>query len=119
MTNYIADLNHAHPSFRRDAERLAVQVSDSAHSTVIDGVIRWTSNGSVPPADIVALAVHVGQPVDVAKCNAARSADIAKLRAAMIANDRPMSREELTEARAAHGPGVRLVNMITGRVTVT
>lgn len=119
MTDYIADLNSANNARRRDAERLATQVTDSAHSTIIDGVLRWRSNGAVPPADIVALAVHLEEAVDVAKCDQARREEFEAFRRKAIEQDRPMTGEELSEARAAHGPGARLVNVLTGRVTIT
>lgn len=117
--DYIAILQDRASPYHREALRLARQVTDSEHSSIVAGVIRWRSNGSVPPADIVALAAHLEERVDVAACDKARREEFSAFRRKAIAEDRPMSREELAEARAAHGPGAKLVNVVTGRVTVT
>jgi hypothetical protein len=116
MTNYVADLQGSHPIFQRDAAALVASLSTEA--TVIDGVIRWDANNQVPPADCVALAAHIGLPVDIAKCDGARSADvsiaIATYREARARLTPEQKREEDFERRAAFGAGATVVNIITG-----
>lgn len=119
MTNYVNILKNGkttHPDYL-EAVRLARQVSDSADTSLVEGVLRWRSNDRVPPAEIVALALYVGQEVDVPKCNAVRSAELSTFLAEVRAQDKPMSAEQRAEARAEMGPGP-VVNMITGRVTI-
>jgi len=84
-----------------------------------DGAVRWLSNGRVPPADIIDFWAYLGLPVNVAACTRKRDAETARFLAEYRANARPPSREERIEARAAHGPGVRLVNVITGKSFIT
>lgn len=103
-------------SFTDELERLDAKLRTAA--TIADGVIRWNSNNAVPPEGCVLRAFDLGLPVDQAKCDAERAADCAKsLAAYRKANaGRKLTAEERFEARAAHGPGVRLVNVITGDV---
>lgn len=103
--------------YRREVDRVASHCQDPEHATFTDGVMRWTCNGAVPPEDIVALAKHLGMPVDIERTNQARGDELRSIIARMRANDRPMSEEEKAEARAAHGPGAVIVNVITGRRT--
>ena len=116
MTNYVADLQGSHPIFQRDAAAMVARLNTEA--TIIDGVIRWHVNNQVPPADCVALAAHVGLSVDVAKCDTARSADLdaflVSYRAAQMQRTPEQIAEEQAMARGAHGPGVELVNVLTG-----
>lgn len=90
------------------------------HATITNGVIRWNSNGRVPPADCVALAVQIGLPVNVAACTKARDIDTAAfVKAYRKARKNGPSAEERAEARAAHGPGVKLVDVITAKEFIT
>ena len=118
MTDYIRQLTNPRYEFeRKEAERLS---NDLLLNTDVDphGVMRWLSNGSVPPEDCVALAVHLGMAVSVEACNEARTADltawIAEYRVAQANRSPEQVAEEQAMARAAHGPGVRLVNIFTG-----
>ena len=100
-----------------DAKRLADKLRTEA--TITAGVIRWNSNNAVPPDDCVALASHIGLPVDVAACDAARDADTTAFLTEYRKQQsrRRVSAEERAEMRAAFGPGARVINVITGRVT--
>lgn len=98
-----------------EAQRLAHQLRTEA--TITDGVVRWNSNNQVPPADIVALAPQIGLPVDVAACTVARDADTAAFLTIYRKRPHHVSAEERAEMRAAFGPGTKVVNVITGRVT--
>jgi len=115
MTNYVADLTSTVPFRQREASDLAGKLRTDA--TITDGVIRWNSNDQVPPADCVALAAHIGLSVDVAKSNAARSADLyaflVSYRTAQAQRTPEQIAEERAMARAAHGPGVWVVNIFT------
>jgi hypothetical protein len=83
-----------------------------------DGVARWKSNNAVPPADIVAVWAANDKYVDVAACDAARDVDTARFFAEYRAAQRRRTPEQIAEeramARGAHGPGVELVNVLTG-----
>ncbi len=119
MTDYISYLTAPkYPFQTREVERLVHQLSDSAHSYVVDGVIRWRSNDRVPFPDVVALAIHIGQSVDAAKCDTARDAEnadfIAAYRKARANRSPDQIAEERSEARAAMGPDCDMVNVFTG-----
>jgi hypothetical protein len=82
-----------------------------------DGVVRWASNGSVVPDEVLA---SNGLPEMVRKA----SKIVKDLELKMFLEDyrakyKGPSVEERAEARAAHGPGVPLVNVITGLKWVT
>lgn len=114
MTDYISAL--AQPgAYHGEATRLAATLRDPAHATIDAGLIRWVSNGRVPPADVVALAAHIGLEIDTAACTAARDSEtadfLAEYRKARAGGP---SAEERAEARAAFGPGTDLVDVITG-----
>jgi hypothetical protein len=119
MTDYVKNLTSDKPWLRSEAERLATQLApqpDNAHSYIEwNGVLRWKSNDRVPPADIVELAAHLlGQAVNVANSTRARDKETTEFLAEYRRNYKGPTAEERAEARAAHGPGVELVNVITG-----
>lgn len=78
-----------------------------------DGVARWDSNGYVIPRDIAE-----AHGLDCPALRAARDAEIrafaAECRAAAARRSPAQMAEQRAEARAAHGPGVKMVNVITG-----
>jgi hypothetical protein len=118
MTDYVKALHEPTHVYHREAVRLADQLKDEGHSTLSGGVIRWLSNGNVPPSDVVALAASIFPAVDVDACTAARNKEQQAFIDAYRRNhDRPATEEERFELRAAFGPGARVVNIITGRVT--
>ena len=81
------------------------------------GIMRWTSNNRVPPAECVEQAVREGHPVNVAACATVRDAETSSFLAEYRLSERyrPISTEEAYEMRAAFGPGIEVVNVITGR----
>lgn len=117
MTNYIKDLTSEIKCFRDNAERIAEKLRTEA--TVTDSIIRWNSNGQVPPADCVELAAHIGLPVCVDQCKGARDYETEQFLAGYRKRmeNYQHSEEELFEMRAAFGPGAEVVNIVTGRVT--
>lgn len=102
---------------RRESERLKEKLENAATIDGPTGVIRWDSNGSVPPADCVKFAAFLGLDVDIAACDAARDEDTRRFLAEYRANDRGPDAEQLSEMRAAFGEGAEVVNIITGRRT--
>lgn len=88
-----------------------------AEATVVEGVVRWISNGRVPPADCCEQWARLGLPFDLATSAAARDAETAAFMAAYRKNDRAPSAEERAEMRAAFGEGTEVMDVITGRRT--
>jgi hypothetical protein len=86
-------------------------------ATVIDGVVRWQSNGAVPPADCCAQWARLGLAFDLAKTTAARDTELAAFLAEYRRTATAPSAEQRAEMRAAFGPGTEVVNVITGRRT--
>jgi hypothetical protein len=96
--------------YKDPAEHLARMTKDS------DGVYRWNTNNSVPPKDIMDL-----MGLDAEETNlhdVARDLDtdkfLAEYREAQSNRTPEQIAEEVAEARAALGPGVKLVNIVTG-----
>ncbi len=113
MTDYIANLNDPRAPYHREAANLADRFQTDA--TVTDGVVRWVSNNSVPPQDILDLWQHLGFVFDMKASQAAHEADTSAFLAAYrAANANGPGAEERAEARAAMGPGVEMCNVITG-----
>jgi hypothetical protein len=83
------------------------------------GIIRWKSNGRVPPDDCLADFAELGLPFNIAATKAEYEAETQKFLSEYRkreANRKP-SAEELFEMRAAFGEGAEVVNVITGRKT--
>lgn len=114
MTDYIRQYqNPRFPHEQRETERL-IEKFDSDANVSADGVVRWNSNGSVPPQDILDLWAHLKKPFNLEASVAAREEELTKFLAEYRANARPPSDEEIHEMRAAFGPGIEVVNVITG-----
>lgn len=99
---------------------IQIDISSSKHrqhlsdATLIDGVVRWVSNGDVPPKECIQKAVDAGHPVDVAKCNEVRDIELRSFLANYRKNYKGPTDEQRAEARAAFGPNHEIVNIITG-----
>lgn len=118
MTDYVSAYEgHGHKFQVEEAQRLAGKLRTEA--VIANGVIRWLSNNQVPPADCVALAAHIGLSVDVEASTTARDADTTAFLADYRKRNarRRVTAEQRAEMRAAFGPGAKVVNVITGRVT--
>lgn len=115
MTDYVRAYRNSNDVYHREAVRLATNFPIDA-TIDHDGVIRWNSNGHVPPADCVDLAIHIGLPVSLAASTAARDKETAEFLAEYrkANTGRKLSAEERYEVRAAYGPGVKVRNVITG-----
>ena len=87
---------------------------------ILDGVARWVSNNHVPPKDaVVYYGIDQLPGFDQDKTDWTREVDtdrfLSKYRAANA--NRAYSAEETAEMVNAYGPGVEVVNVITGKRT--
>ena len=117
MTDYVGAYTDSKNPYHREALDLAERLRSRA--TITDGIIRWNSNNCVLFDDAIALARHIGLPVDPIASAQARDIETRQFLAAYRKNSRKPTAEERAEMRAAFGPGKRVVNIITGRVTRT
>lgn len=115
---YINGLDYELPHpFRREAERLRESYYTDTYKE--DGVIRWKSNGRVPPQDILEFWRHVKLRFNMAKSQAARAKDDKAFLQQYRESQRQRQRtpEELSEMRNAFGEGTVVVDVLTGRKT--
>lgn len=97
----------------KDAERMRESLKSDAY--LFAGIMRWKSNDRIPPVEILEYAEYLGYNIDLAKCKRIQDKEIqAFLEQYREACNGP-SEEERMEARAVHGPGVTLVNIVTGK----
>jgi hypothetical protein len=98
-----------------DAERTLNNFSESA--TVSGGVVRWNSNNRVPPSDCLQLWAFCNCKFDYLKSLEVGKRELGEFLSEVRKQDagREISEEEIATARAAYGPGVDLMNVITGR----
>ena len=99
---------------------------ENFHNTFIkDGAIRWSSNGRCLPADCVRDLVDANL---ITAATAERTTDMREIelieffqeyREAQKNRSAEQIAEERFEARAAMGPGVKMVNCITGETFLT
>lgn len=95
-----------------DAVRLTAEFFTNA--TVVAGIVRWDTNGNIPPKDILALWDSLGFEFDYDATVAQRDADRAAFLAKYRASYTGPSAEERAEMRAEFGEGETVVNVITG-----
>lgn len=90
-----------------------------SYSKTVDaaGVVRWDSNGSVPPLDILEDWAELGLPFDLEASKAADAVEWEEFATRYRANQQAPSDEEMFEMRAAFGPGAVVVDCISGRKT--
>ena len=115
MPDYIRQ--YTDPSFPHERDEAIRLANDLINETSItpEGVIRWNSNGRVPPKEVVELAAFLHMPVDTAACDSARDVELAAFFAEYrAAREHGPSSEERAMARSAHGSGVDLIDVITG-----
>ncbi|MCP1674561.1 hypothetical protein J2T57_001663 [Natronocella acetinitrilica] len=114
MTDYIAQYENPRFRFEREeSERLAASLADGA--CIEDGVMRWESNNNVVPEDVARFAAYLGHPIDLDASRAARDADLKVLLEAYRRAAPHDSAEARFERRAAFGPGVEVVDVLSGR----
>lgn len=92
-------------------------IDDFINKTIVtDGVVRWNSNNSVPPTEILDLWQYAKLDFDYDKSVKAKDIDTKML----IANykegqaKKQYSEEELLEMSCAFGKGATVVDVITG-----
>lgn len=79
---------------------------------VVRGIVRWSSNDSVPPRDVMADWDSLGVEFDYWKSVAVREDEVcASLKEY---SNRSPSPEDMSEMRAAFGEGANVVNIISG-----
>ena len=87
--------------------------------SVVEGVVRWESNGRVPPADSLAMMVRLGMvtAAQAAASGPAREAETAAFIGQYVAMraKNGYSDEERSEMAAAFGPGEVVVDVFTGQ----
>jgi len=112
MTDYIKSYKHPTSIYHNEAFRIAREFETKA--TVTDGIVRWNSNNRVPPTDILDLWAHLGFEFAYWGSVNTQKKETQEFINAYCAHYQGPSDEERFEARAAHGPGVKLVNALTG-----
>lgn len=124
MIDYVRAYDNPTNVYYREARALADKLRTDTELTLrgLDtGTLRWDSNGRVVPADCARLAYAIGIGVSLDACNRVRDRELAgflsEYRNSSAA--REPSAEMRAEARAAHGPGAKIVNLFTGREFVT
>ena len=117
MTDYVSHYTSPKAEWqKREADRVAHQLK--TETIIRSGVLRWKSSNNVPPDDYLEFADFLGIQFDL-KISLKVQKD-EQLRAIRDYKSRQASRspqdieEERMMASAAHGPGVELVNVITG-----
>ena len=80
------------------------------------GIVRWESNSRVPFDDMLSEFVNDGLISEETKTvsSKVRAMEVTQFLDEYRRNYTGPTEEERFEARAAHGPGVTLVNLITG-----
>lgn len=94
------------------------KTSDHGFEYTIDekGIVRWVSNGHVPPQESLEQIIADGQDIDIEANNDEREREIMAFLDEYRRNQPPQpSEEELFEMRAAFGTGTTVVNVFTGR----
>jgi hypothetical protein len=86
-------------------------------ATIEDGLVRWRSNGAVPPREVLEHAHQGGvEGIDLERCAAVRDAETAAAFEEYRRNQpAEPSAEERAGALAAFGAGVEVVDAISGR----
>ena len=87
---------------------------DINNATVTDGVVRWKSNGNVPPSDCLDDLSSAGLKFDRQKTDQAAGDDLQRLFEEARKWPRNDSPEAQFERLAAFGPGQEIVDVLTG-----
>ena len=105
-------------SAKEEVQKAVAQVADMDIDEY--GVARWKSNGNCPPDDFLEKLEYAGVSIiDYERTREESERQTAASIAAYKANRKPMTEEELFEARAAFGAGTVIVDVITGeRITL-
>lgn len=115
MNAYIRALTN--PRFeweRQEALRLLRSFDEDA---VVDqaGVVRWKTNGQVPPREVLEFWAYAQKPFDLEASLRALEEDVERFIQEYRRRWRPPGPEALAELRAAFGPGAVVVDVLAGR----
>lgn len=126
MTDYVRAYDNPSNPYHREARMLGDSLRTETIITqrgIEAGVILWKSNGRVVPKDCAALAYSLGLRVNLHACDIAREREDADAISRYLrarANRSPEQiAEERAEARAAFGPGAKVVNVFSGETIRT
>lgn len=78
------------------------------------GVVRWVSNGAVPPVDVLEAWAVLCLPFDLGASTRARKDEVSRFLDTYRHNPPPVTAEMRAEMRASFGPGAKVVDVITG-----
>lgn len=122
MTNYIQyHIAPCNDHESREAERVINKFA--SHAVVIDGVVTWKSNGQVPPKEMLDFWKYLGYDFDYQKSIEVQESQISMALQEYRERQNHLSSEDkalqIHEARAAVGPGVKMIDVITGRTFTT
>jgi hypothetical protein len=109
-------------SFRDDEKQRLIEKFET--STVIEnGVVRWKSNSQVPPDDVLEVWTDAGLVFDREASVRQREVDMLEFLGQYRKNQANRSPEQIAEEqfelRVTFGPGVKVVNVITGEAHET
>jgi hypothetical protein len=115
--SYIEGLNYSLPHpFRQQSDRLDKEFETN---TTVDseGVVRWKSNNSVPPKEVLEFWKHQNKEFNYKKSNEVEEKETEKFIQEYRESRKNYvpSEEEMFEMRAAFGPGEQVVDIITGQ----
>lgn len=106
-----------------EQKRLKLIAQFDTDATVKEGIVRWNSNNQVPPDEVLQTWESAGKAFDITKSLAARDDDLNDFletyRIAQANRSPEQIAEERAMARAAFGPGEKVVNALTGEEYVT
>lgn len=118
MTRFMKELNGSLGAYwKAEAEKELARVKadlDAGRIIIDENGIARNCIGRVLMADLLEKLALVTDKADVAATNAAREAEVAKELESYRANKKPHTAEELAEMRAAFGPGITVVDVLTG-----
>lgn len=95
----------------------------SEEASVIEGVVRWNSNGSIPPDEILEIWQNACLDFNIDASKEMRKIDHQKFfeqyRIRQANRSQEQIEEQNSEARVAFGSGVDVINVITGERRTT
>ena len=118
MNRYIEQYNNyrlPHP-FRAGAERLAMQFDTDTYKDE-NGVLRWLSNNSVPPQEVLDFWRFMGKRFNMNKSMAARKRETKAVIEKYKQQNRGLNDGERYEAQSVFGKNTIIRDAITGRET--
>ena len=106
---------------KKELDRIADQLRHTI--TESGGILRWSESGNIPPKEYLLYADYLRLPFQMKRTLEAREVEEQFAIEQYKENRKNMTAEDLEEerleARAAHGPGVTLVNVLTGEKYTT